>query len=58
MTILLTQATVSTPEINEKLFSSKSFAHQITFQGLYPLHKMRNLCKYSLLLYNVKHQSR
>jgi len=57
MTILLTQATVSTPEINEKLFSNKSFAHYIIFQELYPIHMMRNLCNYSLLLYNVKRQS-
>jgi len=48
MTILLTQATVSTPEINEKLFSNKIFVHYIAFQGLYHAHTMRNLCKYSV----------
>jgi len=45
MTILLTQATVSTPEINEKLLYNKMFVHYITFQGLHPFHKISNLCK-------------
>ena len=45
MTILLTKTTASTPEINEKLISNKIFVHYITFQGLYPFHTMRNLCK-------------